>query len=70
MELQPIQKLHDTQGQRDRRGIAIDRVGVRGLRYPIQVLDKARKTQHTVATVTLTVDLPKTNSAASVATDR
>ena len=58
MELQPIKKLHDTQGQRDRRGIAIDRVGVRGLRYPIQVLDKARKTQHTVATATLTVDLP------------
>ncbi len=58
MELQPIQKLHDTQNQRDRRGIAIDRVGVRGLRYPIQVRDKARKLQHTVATVTLTVDLP------------
>ena len=58
MELHAIQKLHDTQGQRDRRGIAIDRVGVRGLRYPIQVRDKARKLQHTVATVTLTVDLP------------
>ncbi len=58
MELQPIKKLHDTQNQRDRRGIAIDRVGVRGLRYPIQVRDKARKLQHTVATTTLTVDLP------------
>jgi GTP cyclohydrolase I len=58
MELHPITKLHDTQNQRDRRGIAIDRVGVRGLRYPIQVRDKARKLQHTVAMVTLTVDLP------------
>jgi GTP cyclohydrolase I len=58
MELQPIKKLQDTQSQRDRRGIAIDRVGVRGLRYPIQVRDKARKLQHTIATVTLTVDLP------------
>jgi GTP cyclohydrolase I len=28
------------------------------LRYPIQVRDKARKEQHTIATVTLTVDLP------------
>ena len=58
MELQPIQKLHDTQSQRDRRGIAIDRVGVRGLRFPIQVRDKARKLQSTIATATLTVDLP------------
>ena len=58
MELHPIKKLQDTQSQRDRRGIAIDRVGVRGLRYPIQVRDKARKLQHTIATVTLTVDLP------------
>ena len=49
MELHPIKNLHDTQGQRDRRGIAIDRVGVRGLRYPIQVRDKARKLQHTIA---------------------
>jgi GTP cyclohydrolase I len=58
MELQPIKKLQDTQSRRDYRGIAIDRVGVRGLRYPIQVRDKARKLQHTIATVTLTVDLP------------
>src|SRR6266436_3805686 len=58
MELQPIKKLHDAQSQRDRRGIAIDRVGVRELRYPIQVRDKARKLQHTIATAALTVDLP------------
>src|SRR5437879_13464050 len=58
MDMQPIKKLQDTQSQRDRRGIAIDRVGVRGLRYPIQVRDKARKLQHTIATITLTVDLP------------
>jgi GTP cyclohydrolase IB len=50
--------LQDTQSQRDRRGIAIDRVGVRQLRYPMQVLDKARSRQHTIATVSLTVDLP------------
>jgi len=58
MEFQPIKKLQDTQSRPDRRGIAIDRVGVRGLRYPIQVRDKARKLQHTIATTTLTVDLP------------
>lgn len=56
--MEDIQKLQDTQSQRDRRGIAIDRVGVRGLRYPMQVRDKARTLQHTVATAALTVDLP------------
>ena len=53
-----MEQLHDTQSQPDRRGIAIDRVGVRGLRYPMQVRDKARTLQHTIATTTLTVDLP------------
>ena len=53
-----MEKLHDTQNQPDRRGIAIDRVGVRALRYPMQVRDKARSVQHTVATTALTVELP------------
>lgn len=53
-----MEKLHDTQNQPDRRGIAIDRVGVRALRYPMQVRDKARSIQHTVATTALTVELP------------
>ena len=37
----------------------IDKVGVRGLRFPIQVRDRARAVQNTVATVGLFVDLPK-----------
>ncbi len=56
--MEPLQHLQDTQNQKDRRGISIDRVGVRGLRYPMQVRDKARRLQHTVANCTLTVDLP------------
>jgi GTP cyclohydrolase IB len=56
--MEEVRALHDTQSQRDRRGIPIDRVGVRQLRYPIQVFDKARARQHTIATVELTVDLP------------
>src|SRR5437762_363959 len=50
--------LTDTQAQPDDRQIAIDRVGVRALRYPMQVHDKAREVQHTIATAALTVDLP------------
>ena len=38
---------------------AIDKVGVRGLRFPIQVRDKAHSVQNTVATIGMFVDLPK-----------
>ncbi len=37
----------------------IDKVGVRGLRFPIQIRDKAHSLQNTVATIGLFVDLPK-----------
>jgi GTP cyclohydrolase I len=52
-------KLHDMQSQRDHRELGIDKVGVRGLRFPIQVRDKARSVQNTVATIGMFVDLPK-----------
>ena len=58
MELQPITGLKDTQNERDYREIAIDRVGVKNLRYPMQIRDKAHDTQSTIANVSLTVDLP------------
>ena len=43
----------------DHRELRIDKVGVRGLRFPIQVRDKARSIQNTVATIGMFVDLPK-----------
>src|ERR1700746_1499824 len=52
-------KLHDKQSERDYRDLRIDKVGVRGLRFPIQVRDKARAVQDTVATIGMFVDLPK-----------
>src|SRR6266850_921811 len=39
-------KLHDKQSERDHRELRIDKVGVRGLRFPIQVRDKARAVQN------------------------
>jgi len=51
--------LHDKQSERDHRELCIDKVGVRGLRFPIQVRDKAHALQNTVATIGLFVDLPK-----------
>jgi len=52
-------KLHDKQSERDTRKLHIDKVGVRGLRFPIQVRDKARVHQNTVATIGMFVDLPQ-----------
>lgn len=60
MASQPGRKnLRDQQNEPDFRELRIDKVGVRGLRYPIQVLDKAKAVQNTIATVNMYVDLPK-----------
>lgn len=50
--------LKDTQSEPDFRQIAIDRVGVKGLRYPLRIRDKAHESQHSIALCALTVDLP------------
>ena len=54
-----LAQLHDKQNERDHRELRIDKVGVRGLRFTIQVRDKARAVQDTVATIGMFVDLPK-----------
>jgi GTP cyclohydrolase I len=48
----------DKQSERDLRGVRIDKVGVRGIHHPIIVRDLAHKTQNTVATISMSVDLP------------
>lgn len=50
--------MKDIQSERDHRRINIRKVGVKTISYPIIVLDKARKRQHTVATVNMFVNLP------------
>jgi GTP cyclohydrolase I len=50
--------MKDTQNEPDHRQLPIDRVGIKALRYPMQVRDKDHAIQSTVATVQLTVDLP------------
>jgi GTP cyclohydrolase IB len=52
-------EMQDKQSERDYRELRIDKVGVRGLRFPIQIRDKARSVQNTIATIGLFVDLPK-----------
>lgn len=53
-----MSQLKDTQNEPDERQIPIDRVGVRSLRYPVEIKDKEDRSQSTVATVSLAVDLP------------
>ena len=53
-----MKELTDTQNELDDRQIAIDRVGVKALRFPLQVRNKDGSTQRTVATTALAVDLP------------
>jgi len=50
--------MRDVQSEEDPRRIEIDKVGVKGLSYPIIVLDRANKLQHTVARVNMFVNLP------------
>lgn len=50
--------LPDHASHEDERGVAIDRVGISGLRWPITVWDRSERTQSTVATITATVALP------------
>ncbi|HNU52879.1 MAG TPA: GTP cyclohydrolase FolE2 [Verrucomicrobiota bacterium] len=52
-------RLEDKQNERDHRKLRIDKVGVRGLRFPIQIRDKAHSVQNTIATIGMYVDLPQ-----------
>ncbi|MGC8657628.1 MAG: GTP cyclohydrolase FolE2 [Desulfomonilaceae bacterium] len=51
--------MPDIQSMPDERNIPIDKVGVRGLRYPISVKDRSKGLQHTVGLFDLFVNLPK-----------
>ncbi|MCP4022820.1 MAG: GTP cyclohydrolase I FolE2 [Desulfobacteraceae bacterium] len=48
----------DIQNQPDYRNIPINKVGIKGLKYPIKVLDKTTGLQSTVAQISMYVDLP------------
>lgn len=50
--------MKDIQSEIDTREIPLQKVGVRGVKYPVCVLDKTKKTQNTTACVDLFVNLP------------
>ncbi len=51
--------MRDIQSTRDHREIDIDRVGVKGISYPITVLDKDMGKQQTIASINMYVNLPR-----------
>jgi GTP cyclohydrolase I len=51
--------MKDVQNHADDRNIDIDQVGVKGISYPITVLDKNMGKQQTVGTINMYVSLPR-----------
>ncbi|HUV99513.1 MAG TPA: GTP cyclohydrolase FolE2 [Gallionella sp.] len=50
--------IPDVQSSVDTRHLAIDRVGIKGIRHPVKVKDKSVGVQHTIATFNMYVHLP------------
>lgn len=53
-----VKYMKDVQSEPDYRNIAINKVGIKGLRHPVTVLDKHKGFQNTVASINMYVDLP------------
>lgn len=58
MSTDPLNDLVDVQAMPDGRNIPLQRVGIKNIRYPITVLDKAKGHQQTVANINMYVNLP------------
>jgi len=52
-----IKEKVDIQSMHDKRNVTIDRVGVKGVRYPIVVDDRKNKKQSTIAEIDISVEL-------------
>ena len=50
--------IPDVQNSADTRQLAINRVGIKGIRHPVKVKDKSVGVQHTIATFNMYVHLP------------
>ena len=50
--------IPDVQSSVDRRHIAIDKVGIKDIKYPVRVKDRSGREQHTIANFNMYVRLP------------
>jgi GTP cyclohydrolase I len=53
-----IKSIPDTQNKEDTRQIPIDKVGIKGIKHPVRVLDRSGGEQHTIADFNMYVNLP------------
>lgn len=53
-----VTTIPDTQNKADTRQIPIDKVGIKGIKHPVRVLDRSGGEQHTVAEFNMYVNLP------------
>ena len=58
MKAKDLQNIPDVQATPDSRKLAIDQVGVKSIRHPVKVMERAGGIQHTVASFNMTVGLP------------
>src|ERR671910_58509 len=52
------QSIPDVQATPDSRKLAIDKVGIKAIRHPIQIKERSGAVQHTIATFNMYVGLP------------
>jgi len=50
--------IPDVQSAADSRKLAIDQVGIRAIRHPVKIMERAGGVQHTIANFDMTVGLP------------
>ena len=58
MNSRDIMAIPDVQGSIDSRHLPINKVGIKGIRHPVKVLDKTGGVQHTIAEFNMYVGLP------------
>ena len=54
-----VLSIEDVQGSADTRRIPINQVGIKDIRHPIRIKDRAGGEQHTIANFSMYVDLPQ-----------
>jgi len=58
MKAKDLHNIPDVQSTPDSRKLAIDKVGIKAIRHPIQIMQRAGGVQHTIANFNMYVGLP------------
>ena len=58
MNTRDVQAIPDVQATPDSRKLAIDKVGIKAIRHPMQIKERSGAVQHTIASFNMYVGLP------------